>query len=187
MEENETITPDGQVDESQLNSAAPEAAVSTESPENLTLAELNTILGKDFKDKATALKSVKDTFSYVGKRKEDIAKEVGGSNETLASELRQIKENMFFDKNPDYVQYRDLMAKMGTNPEEVANSKEFKSIYEKAVGFDASQKLKSVLVSNPRLASSKDNLAKAREAQQSGNNDLAENLIARAVLDSIEQ
>lgn len=186
MDENETITPDGQADGSQLNPPAPEAAVSNESPENLSLSELNTLLGKDFKDKATALKSVKDTYSYVGKRKEDIAKEVGGGNEMLASELKQIKENMFFDKNPDYAPYRSLMTKMGSNPEEVAGSPEFKNIFEKAVGFDASQKLKSVLVSNPRLASSKDNLTKAREAQQSGNSELADNLVARAVLETLE-
>lgn len=186
MDENETITPDGQADGSQLNPAAPEAAVSNESTDSLSLAELKTIFGKDFKDKASALKSIEDTYSYVGKRKEDIAREVGGSNEILASELKQIKENMFFDKNPDYAPYRGLMSKMGGNPEEVANSPEFKNIFEKAVGFDANQNLKSVLVSNQRLASSKDNLTKAREAQQSGNSELADNLVARAVLETLE-
>ena len=36
--------------------------------DTLSLAELNTLLGKDFKDKATALKAVKDTFSYIGRQ-----------------------------------------------------------------------------------------------------------------------
>lgn len=187
MDENETITPEGQADESQLNSAAPEAAVSNESkPEELTLTELNTLLGKDFKDKATALKSVKDTFSYVGKRKEDIMKEVSGSTDQVSKELKEIKENMFFDKNPDYNPYRALMAKMGSNPEEVANSTEFKGIFEKAKGFDENQKLRSVLVSNPRIAASKDNLTKAREAMQSGNQELAEKNAVAAVLATLE-
>lgn len=187
MDENETITPDGQADGSQLNPAAPEAAASSEpNPENLMLTELNGLLGKDFKDKATALKSVKDTFSYVGKRKEDIMKEVSGSNDQVSRELKEIKENMFFDKNPDYTPYRALMGKMGSNPEEVANSVEFKGIFEKAKGFDDNQKLRSVLVSNPRIAASKDNLTKAREAANAGDMATAEKNAVAAVLATLE-
>lgn len=182
-EDNNTL--DALSDESQLNSADAEGTVSNESstPESLSLDELNGILGKNFKDKATALKSVKDTYSYVGKRKEDIIKEVGGSNSELATELKMIKDNMFFDKNPDYAPYRKVMEKMGSNPVEVANSPEFKEIFDKAKGFDDSQKLKSVLVSNPRLAQTKDTLTKARE---SGNTEDRERLVAQAVLASIE-
>lgn len=187
MDPEETITPEGQADESQLNSPAPEAAVSNESnPENLTLSEINALLGKDFKDKATALKSVKDTYSYVGKKKEDIAKEMAGSNENVTKELSEIKANMFFKDNPDLAPYRAAISKMGSNPEEVVNTPEFKLIFDKAIGNDKDQKLKSVLVSNPRLASSKDNLTKAREAANSGNTEERDRLAVRAVLDTLE-
>jgi len=186
MEPEDIITQDGQADASQLNAPAPEGAdsnVPDNSPDTLTLAELNESLGKNFKDKATALKSFKDTFSYVGKRKEDIAKELGGNTEALANEIRQIKENAFFEKNPDYAPYRSAIIKMGQNPEEVVNTPEFKAIFEKTIGYDKSQSLKSVLVSNPRLAQSKDNLAKARE---SGNQEERERLATLAVLETLE-
>lgn len=171
-------------EQTNVGSADAEGTVSNESkPEALTLDEINSALGKNFKDLPTALKSVKDTYSYVGKRKEDIIKEVGGSNNEIASELKTIKDNMFFDKNPDYAPYKSLISKMGENPVDVVNSEEFKTIFEKAKGFDESQKLKSVLTSNPRLAQTKDALTKAREA---GNTDDRDRLVAQAVLASIE-
>jgi len=182
--EDDNNTLDALSDDAQLTSADAEGTVSDESTnEGLTLAELNSMLGKNFKDKTTALKSVKDTYSYVGKRKEDIIKEVGGNNNEIASELKLIKDNMFFDKNPDYSQYKGLIAKMGDNPVDVVNSEEFKAIFEKAKGFDENQKLKSVLVSNPRLAQTKDTLTKARE---SGNTEDRERLVAQAVLGTLE-
>ena len=181
-EDNNTL--DALSDESQLNSADAEGTVSNESnQENMTLKEMNELLGKNFKDKATALKSVKDTYSYVGKRKEDIIKEVGGSNSEIANELKSIKDNMFFDKNPDYAPYKGLIAKMGDNPVDVVNSEDFKAIFEKAKGFDENQKLKSVLVSNPRLAQTKDALTKARE---NISQEERERLVAQAVLGSME-
>lgn len=181
-EDNNTL--DALSDESQLNSPDAEGTVSANpAPETLTLQELNGILGKNFKDKDTALKSVKDTYSYVGKRREDIIKEVSSTNENVVSELKTIKDNMFYDKNPEYIPYRKVMEKMGSNPVEVANSEEFKVLFEKAKGFDDSQKLKSVLVSNPRLAQTRDDLTKAREATSQ---DEREALAARAVLASIE-
>lgn len=181
-EDNNTL--DALGDDAQLTPAPADGTVSTNpSPESLTLEELNSILGKNFKDKATALKSVKDTYSYVGKRKEDIVKEVSGNTEGISKELKEIKENMFFEKNPNFAPYRSAFNKVGGNPEEFFNSPEFKPIFEKANGFDENQKLKSVLVSNPRLAQTKDALTKARE---STNQEEREALVAQAVLASIE-
>lgn len=181
------ITTEGQADESQLNPAAPEVTVENESkPEDLTLVELNALLGKDFKDKTTALKSVKDTFSYVGKRKEDIAKELGSFSESTSKELKEIKENLFYKDNPELTPYRAAISKMGSNPEEVVNTPEFKSIFDKAKGFDSDQKLKTVLSSNSRIGVAKDNLSKAREAGNNGNLEERDRLATQAVLDSLQ-
>jgi hypothetical protein len=190
--EEQDITAEALGESSQLNDAPAETAVETEgkvsdhSAQGLSLDEINSHLGKDFKDKATALKAFKDTFSYVGKKREDILKELDSAKNTeaLTAEIKLIKENMFYDRNPEYAQYRTLIDKLGENPEKVINSSEFKSVYEKAKGFDESAKLKTVLQSSPRLASAQDSLSKAREALSSGNRDKAEDLIARAVLDS---
>ncbi len=187
MDPKEDITPELLPEEPQLSPAGNDGTVDpAPMAQGLTLEEINKELGKDFKDLPTALKSFKDTFSYVGKRKEDIIKEVTASSDATAKEVREIKENLFFDKNPDYAPYRATMAKMGSNPELVAQMPEFKTIFDKAKGYDDSQNLRSVLVSNPRLVASKDTLTKAREAGMAGNNDERDALVGRAVMESLQ-
>lgn len=183
------ITPDLLPEEPQLSPAGDEGTVDkpSEAPATtLTLEQINKELGKDFKDLPTALKSVKDTYNYVGKRKEDIIKEVQSGSADTAKEIREIKENLFFKDNPQYAPYRAIMMKLGDNPASVAEMPEFKTTFEKAKGYDDSQNLRSVLVSNPRLAASKDTLTKAREAGLAGNNDERDTLVGRAVLESLQ-
>lgn len=184
MDEFENTTLDAQP-EAQTNVGAADGNGAVSQP-SLTLEEINTILGKDFKDKETALKSLKDTQSYVGKRKEDIAKEVGGDTAELSNQIKQMREDLFYKDNPQFAEHRALISKLGENPAEAVNTPEFKILFEKADGFTKSQNLKSVLVSNPRLASSKNNLDKATEALQTGNQSEAESLATKAVLDLLE-
>lgn len=193
--ENEDNTEQTLGGESHMNSAPVEAAVDnapqsgsqpTSQPEALSLQELNTFLGKDFKDKATALKAVKDTFSYVGKKIEDVAREISPDTKRLESELKQIKENMFYKDNPQLAEHRALLSKLNENPEVAVQMPEFKTIFEKAKGYDESQQLRTVLESNPRIQSSRDNLSQAREAMKAGNKELAETHAARAVLDLLD-
>lgn len=192
--ENENITSDGQLDASQLNAASPEGAVGNESKaEGLSLEEINKQFGKTFPDLPTALKSLKDTVSYAGKRKEDMEKEIfasiaqNNSNDELKKELESIRKDMFYKDNPDYAPLRKIIENMGNNPSEVTSRPEFKEIFEKVKGYDNSQKLRTVLESNPRLAASKDNLSKAADLKRQGaKSDDIESLVARAVLDTIE-
>lgn len=151
------------------------------------------MLGKNFPDKETALKSIVDTASYVGRKKEDIEKEVLSRVQTtqetdkLAKEIEAMRKDNFFRDNPEYAkpEVRTLIEKFGGNPAEVVNDSGFKSIFEKVKGYEESQNLRTVLDSNPRLASSRDTLTKAREAiQQSGGyrTEQVENSIAEAIL-----
>lgn len=178
---NDNNTPDGQVDASQLNAATPDGTVTSGSkdvttptpkmPEAMTLEELNNTLGKSFKNKESALKSLKDTFSYVGKKIEDVRNEVvsevktNEATEKLAKEVAELKKEMFYKDHPDYANpaIRNFIEKIGGNPSEVVNSKEFKEIFDKVSGFDKSTQLRTVLDSNPRLMAVKDNLTKAKE------------------------
>ena len=169
MDLEEIINPEGQLDVSQLNTPNPEGTVSNVVAEGLTLSELNATLGKNFPTKEAALKSFKDTYSYVGKKVDDIKREVMSDVKNderlnqLANELAEERKERFYDRNPNYASLRSVIEKMGTSPAEVVNSAEFKEIYEKISGYDESQKLRTVLESNPRLSSSRDSLAKARE------------------------
>jgi hypothetical protein len=196
----EDITHEELSGDAQLTSRDSEGAVETvasresDTPK-MTLEELNDYLGKNFKDKETALKSLKDTYSYVGKKKEDIAAEVlskvqtDGQVDTLAKELEEMRKERFFDKNPQYAEpsIRKLIDSLGGSPSEVVNREEFKSVFDKVSSYEESAKLKTVLEGNSRLAESRTSLEKAVELKKSGANaDAYEAVIAKAVLDSME-
>lgn len=200
----EDITFDSLPDESQLNSAGEQNTVGNVAdngnaqPEAMTLSELNQFLGKNFTDKATALKALKDTFSYVGKKKEDIESEVkakiAGDNsktDALARELEEMRKERFYDKNPQYAEpsVRKLIERIGGNPSEVVNSEEFKTIFTKVADYDKSQNLRTVLESNPRLASSRDSFSKARDILSKSQNlsadkAIVDELATNAVMDA---
>jgi hypothetical protein len=125
----------------------------------LTLAELNTFLGSDFKDTSTALQSLKETKNFVGKRKEDIAAEVKASlittmqpDESLKSDVQSLKNELFYTQNPQYKGYEGLLSKLGSNPAEAVSSPEFQQVFEKAKVADEITQNKSVVSSNSRLS-----------------------------------
>lgn len=127
----------------------------------LTLADLNKQLGADFKDVPTALRALKDTKDYVGKRKEDIAAEVkaglqqSASVSHLESDVQSLKNQLFFTSNPQYKDYESLISKLGSDPAEIVNLPEFKDVYEKAVKADEIVSSRSVVSSNARLSQNK--------------------------------
>jgi hypothetical protein len=129
----------------------------------LSLSDLNSYLGSDFKDTATALKALKDTQSYVGKKKEDVAAEIRASapaqspaiDESLKLELQSIKNEMFYSAHPEFSGYKTLIAKMGGSPAEVTGSEEFKSIFEKVKIADEAVQKRSVVSSSSRLGEAK--------------------------------
>lgn len=137
--------------------------------DTLTLAEMNQVLGKDFKDKDTALKALKDTFSYVGKRKEDIAAEVAKAQQpqppaadpTLASTVHELKTQLFYTQNPQFKGYEDVIKAMGSDPAEVVGTDVFKKVFEKGQVADEVEQKKSVVSSSPRLAQQKSALEDA--------------------------
>ncbi len=204
--DNDDITPSAVPGESHVNPAGADGTVaavskegtpSTKEVEAMTLSELNTALGKNFSNRDSALKSIKDTFAYVGKKKEDVRKEVLAEVKTdektdkLAKELEEMRKERFYDKNPQYADpsVRKIIERIGGNPAEVVGSEEFKTVFTKVSGYDESQKLKTVLESNPRLASSKDSLTKARElkakgASQGAAKEEVERLATQAVKDA---
>ncbi len=178
----ENITGDGLVDASQLNAPTPEPTVESVPTEGMTLAELQAALGKTFPTKEAALKSIKDTYSYVGKKTADIEKEVitklgdAAKTDTLSREIAELRKERFYDKNPQFADpsIRKFIESTGKNPSEVVESPEFKDIFAKISGYDETQKLKTVLETNPRLASSRDSLTKAREMSITKEGHLAE-------------
>lgn len=190
----EFITEDELADDAQLTPPASYSADSQPLPketvEGLSLQDLNKYLGKNYPDKDTALKSLKDTISYVGKKKDDIVKEAFDGSKFISRD--QYETDMFYSKNPDYQSPElrkviDSMAKAdGIRPQDVVESEAFKAVYGKVKGYTDSQSLKSVLETNPRLANTTSKLGEAAEAMKSGNRDLAASKAAQAVMEAFE-
>jgi hypothetical protein len=168
-------------------------AVGNEGVAELSLKELNETLGKDFPTKEAALKSIKDTVSYTGKRKEDIIaeyKKQAGDSE-LASKVSTL-ENMlleanFYAENPQYKPYKDVITKFGGNPAEVIKDPVFQSTFKKASAFDETEKSKSVLHSNPRLGRITDKITEAKTALSDGDSQKANDAAVEAVLSAFEK
>lgn len=165
--EKETTTANGQAGETVIvdESSAPEATVSSEASKGLSLEQINSLLGKNYKDPESALKSIKDTFSYVGKKVE-VAKPASSNDISgdVARQLKEMKDELFYSKNPQYESLRGFISKIGENPADVVSAPEFKSVFEKASGFDKIQKQKTVLESNPRIGTVRNKLQEARDS-----------------------
>ena len=183
-------------DETHVDSAGGGAAAVS-----LPLAELNTYLGKDFKDTDTALKALKDTQSFVGKRKEDIASEIrveleakqataaagaanassgGSSNTALESTVKSLQEDLFYTNNPQYKDMRDTIKAMGANPADVVQTDAFKKVFEKVQVANDVESKKSVVSSNARLAQTKthtENAVAVANAAGSSKEDVAAALV----------
>lgn len=186
--ENPTVSPE--LDGAHMTPAGGEATVSDDS--TLTLAELNQFLGKDFKDKGKALQSLKDTQSFVGKRREDIEAEVraslqgatppstppsGADAPASKSEVQSLKNDLFYSEHPQYKEHRTLIEKLGANPAEVVESPEFKAVFEKIQVADEVASKKSIVSSSPRLAqakSSTDEAVRVANARGTSSTDVAE-------------
>lgn len=191
----ENIIPEDLSDASQLNAADPEGTVEsgaqtaetipTEKLSGLSLDELREVLGKDFKDKETALKSIKDTFSYVGKKVDQVENELKSKGFISKNELEAV---LFYRDNPQLDTYRDVIdayaSKHGITPKEAVKSEALSGLFAKAEQATKYEETQSVIQSNPRLAESRSALDKAREAAvKAGRTDEVESLVAKAVLD----
>lgn len=115
----------------------------------LTLAELNQTLGKDFKDTATALRSLKDTQSYVGQK---VVAANPAPDSALQLKVSSLETQVFYASNPQYKGHEAIINAMGANPSEVVNNEAFKTYFEKAKVADEVTNSKSVVSSNARLS-----------------------------------
>lgn len=173
-------------------SVASKETVSSEAGENVSLKEINEYLGKNYKDKGSALKSLKDTFSFVGKKVEksaevessDVKSKSGGDD--FARRIKEMKEQLFYSENPDYKPYKGLISKMGENPADVVGLPEFKDVFDKASSFDKNQTKKNVLESNPRIGVVRNKLKEATEAAGGRDYNTASKLATDAVMEAYD-
>lgn len=147
--ENETINEETQPAAAHVDAGDGTASVS----DGLSLAELNKTLGKNFKDKETALRSLAETNSYVGKK--IAAVEPAPIDHSLKLEVDSLKEQVFYASHPEYQGHESIIKAMGSNPAEVVDGAAFKTYFEKAKVADEVAQTKSVVSSNSRLSQTK--------------------------------
>jgi hypothetical protein len=166
-------------DAPQLSAAGGNAASGGQNPQEpmIPLSVLNKGLGKDFKDTDTAIKSLKDTQSYVaevGVLKTKLQTLEGNSSPaatgeiaSLKGQLEAIQEDAFFDRNAEIKSIRPIVKAFakanGKTLAETIEVAEIKELIAKVSGFDKSQGMRTVLESNPRLASSQTKITKAQD------------------------
>lgn len=162
-----------QPSESNVSSEGGEEAVSqapsdAQDGNNLTLAELNELLGKNFKDKATALKSLKDMSSQAGKSAdlEGRVKEF----DALKQSVDEIKLDAWFARNPEHEANREILEalahKHDTTIQEAVELEAYQELNKRA---PKSEKRTSVMDSKKRQQSSDDRDKALEEAKKSGN------------------
>lgn len=157
------------------------AAVGSENvsqPEALTLAEINSTLGRSYSDKETALEALKETFSFVGKKVETTPQPTTASSEeadlsdTVAAMQQQMNFNQFLLDNPEYntPEGKELIKSFGGDAEEVVKRDIFKKAFKAIQSESTYDKSQSVLPSNSRVGqTNSDYQADFEAAQASGN------------------
>lgn len=160
--------------------------------------------GRDYPDDETALKSVTETYKYVGSLGQKVKTleeqiesqapiEAPASTETpelvqqVETLTRELAETRFYNENPQYNNEvaKELITAMGGSPA-VVESDAFQKAYSAIQATAEVEKSKSVLVSNPRLGQATDKISQARESLAEGNQEAAANAAVAAVLSAYE-
>lgn len=108
--EDENLTQEAQVDESQLNSATGENEADSE-PVSFTLEEINKLTGKQYKSKESALKSIEDMSKMAGKAADLLGKDKKLSETKTEYEERiaALETEAFLARNPQHESNLDLL------------------------------------------------------------------------------
>lgn len=141
------------------------------------------VLGKEFDTDEAAVKSLKETQSYVGsmgqkvKTLEETIKTLETNQVTpelqtqVATLTKQVAEANFYASNPQYntPEAKALITKFGGSPADVVNDEVFKTAFTAITKTSEMDKSQSILHTNPKLGIAQDSMTKAVEAQKAGN------------------
>lgn len=192
MDTNDNLSSETLADEAHVDSA--DGGETVANTDTLSLADLNKIFGTTFKDKDAALQAIKDTKSYVGKKKEDVAAELAQSASSastsndpeLKAQVQSLQNDLFFTANPQFKEHRALIESLG-NPAEVVERPEIKTLLEKAKVADEVEQKKSVVHSSPRLAQTTGAIEQAiKVANATGSKEMTADVLAQAIRQEIE-
>lgn len=160
--QDEEITTEESLPETELNVPAADSAPAVSKVEGLTLEELNAFTGKQFPNKESALKSIKDTYTAV------VRKPQPSVDTSQFVPRAEFEEATFYAKHPEYESQKDIISalavKHGKTVSEVVEMDTFKTVFDKVKTADEINASKSVLHSNPRLGLVTDKMTQAQDA-----------------------
>lgn len=108
----------------------------------------------------------------------------------MAALRKQVEETQFFDERPELKEYRGMIAELrdttGKPIRDVVELPAIKTLVEKARSYDAAERSRSVLHSNPKLGQVRDKLTEAKEAANNGDLNTAKASAVSAVLSSYD-
>ena len=164
-------TPDTQLET--VDVAAPSGEEAVSEPIALSLEEINEMTGKTYKDKDSALKSIKDMSSMAGrvadlqgKREEPkVAKTPEAADD---SRFQALETELFLSRNPSHEANLEVLQALassaGVSLKEATELPAYTALYEKAVGYDENQNKRTIAGSNNRVAQSDSNADELAEA-----------------------
>ena len=177
---NPTAVP--QADGVDVTPAAGDAAATNAA--TLTLDEINAITGKTYKDKETALKSLKDMSSMAGKA----ADQMGRKPETVTDteRIKALELDNFYARNPEHEANRDILEaladKNGVSVKEAIELPAYKSMLEKTAASVETKKPRTVAAPNGRTAQPSSNKSPIQAAVATGDADAMAAAVTEAFL-----
>ncbi len=156
-------------------------------------------LGKQFPTNEAALKAVKDTFSYVGRNREqvraEVLAEVSQKNNVDMSNFvskAEFDESNWYKDNPEYAPHKAIISSVQkaqgfASPADAINSDVLKETLGQLKEYNSIQKSKSVLHSNPRLGQVTDKMTQAKESLKQGDFETARNSAVVAAMQAFEK
>lgn len=149
------------------NEAGSQTPASTQDGQNLTLAEINELLGKQYPDKTTALKSLKDMSSFAGRAADQLGKQNDEAVSKLQKEIDAMKLDTFYARNPEHEANREILEALALkNNVTVEEATELDAYKEFAKGVKKEKR--TVVESNTRQQPSDDKKKAFEEAKKTG-------------------
>ena len=147
-----------------------EADADGDSKGAIPLDKLEEMTGKEFPSEEAALKSITDTFSHVGKQKEQVKDEVKEEDDLVTKD--EFETELFFERNPDHKENREIIEaladKYDTTPADVIDSDAYQNVTGGSESANNSEQEDTVLQSDSRRSaasgSEEDTFERAQES-----------------------
>lgn len=156
----------------EAGSPAPDQNKSATVESSLTLDEINSLLGKQYKDKDTALKSLKDMSSQAGKVADLLGRTEPKQEGDKDDRYRELEMEVFYARNPEHEANKNILEAFATQHKvsikEAVELPEYKELSDKLKGAEEAKERRTVVDSNRRQPVSDEYQEDRKKAMETG-------------------